>query len=132
MHHVPMHHPSPTNEHTHSEMRNANDTSHNTRPLLDTVRVMMTVDVSVLMRAVGLALLARVGESASCVVALPGSRGLEVQGVCSDGVASFKGIPYAAAPIGTLRWVPPQDATVTGTIDATSFKPGCNVAEDCL
>jgi para-nitrobenzyl esterase len=93
---------------------------------------MMTVDVSVLMRAVGLALLARVGESASCVVALPGSRGLEVQGVCSDGVASFKGIPYAAAPIGTLRWVPPQDATVAGTIDATSFKPGCNVAEDCL
>jgi para-nitrobenzyl esterase len=34
--------------------------------------------------------------------------GREIEGVVKHGVASFKGIPFAAPPIGGLRWKPPQ------------------------
>ncbi|MGJ5817538.1 carboxylesterase/lipase family protein [Paludibaculum fermentans] len=32
----------------------------------------------------------------------------ELQGTVDDGVASFKGVPFAAPPVGDLRWRPPQ------------------------
>lgn len=42
------------------------------------------------------------------------------------GVAVFKGIPYAAPPVGALRWVPPQPVQPrTGPQTATAYAPGC-------
>jgi len=43
----------------------------------------------------------------------------------NDG-ASFLGIPYAAAPVGNLRWEPPQPPrTWLGTRKAVQFAPAC-------
>jgi para-nitrobenzyl esterase len=45
----------------------------------------------------------------------------------SDGTISrYLGIPYAAAPIGGLRWRPPQPAAPwQGILETTHFAPGC-------
>jgi para-nitrobenzyl esterase len=52
--------------------------------------------------------------------------GGELQGVVADGVASFKGIPFAAPPIGDLRWRPPQPAVRwTGVRQAAEFGADC-------
>jgi para-nitrobenzyl esterase len=63
------------------------------------------------------------------------------------GLNEFKGIPYAAPPIGPLRWKPPQPATAwTGVRKADHFGPRCmqrplfsdmvfrsdGMSEDCL
>jgi len=32
----------------------------------------------------------------------------KVEGQCQEGLYIFKGIPYAAPPVGDLRWLPPQ------------------------
>ena len=50
----------------------------------------------------------------------------EVQGVTSDGVVSYKGIPFAAPPIGELRWRPTQPAAPwAGVRQAAGFGPDC-------
>lgn len=32
----------------------------------------------------------------------------KLEGIVHDGIHTFKGIPYAAPPVGELRWMPPQ------------------------
>ncbi|MDQ1374750.1 MAG: para-nitrobenzyl esterase [Actinomycetota bacterium] len=47
-----------------------------------------------------------------------------VEGRTKDGVTQFRGIPFAAPPVGDLRFRPPQPAlSWTGTRDATRFGP---------
>ena len=50
----------------------------------------------------------------------------ELQGVVDDGVVSYKGIPFAAPPVGDLRWRPPQPAARwTGVRQATDYGANC-------
>src|SRR5205823_2304777 len=50
----------------------------------------------------------------------------ELQGVLDEGVVSYKGVPFAAPPVGELRWRPPQPvARWTGVRQATQFASDC-------
>ena len=67
-----------------------------------------------------------------------------VQGATRNGVLEFRGIPYAAAPIGAKRFALPQAAAPwTGVLDASQFGKSCpqsarfnlteaSFEEDCL
>jgi para-nitrobenzyl esterase len=71
-----------------------------------------------------------------------------VRGVAVQGGYAFRGLPYAAAPVGDLRWRAPRPpAKWKGVRDATQFAPSCPqeanplknpfvppgpISEDCL
>jgi len=61
----------------------------------------------------------------TCELTLPD--GSVIVGKHIGGVVEFRGIPYAEAPVGNLRWKPPMVRTSYGgdTIDATNFANGC-------
>ncbi|MFO1414284.1 MAG: carboxylesterase family protein [Burkholderiales bacterium] len=49
-----------------------------------------------------------------------------LQGIERNGMVMFKNIPYAAPPVGDLRWRPPQPAQPwVGVRDASRFGPAC-------
>lgn len=49
-----------------------------------------------------------------------------VQGAVIDGVKSWKGIPFAAPPVGAMRWQPPQPLVSWGGVrEATHFGHDC-------
>lgn len=51
----------------------------------------------------------------------------DVQGQLNDGTREFLGIPYAAPPVGSLRFSPPAAPTPWVTpLDATEYPPGCS------
>lgn len=65
-----------------------------------------------------------------------------IRGVHENGSLHFRGIPFAQAPVGELRWKPPQPpADWSDVRDASAFGPVCmqrasaadvNMSEDCL
>ena len=49
-----------------------------------------------------------------------------VEGITRNHVREFRGLPYAAPPVGALRWMPPQPAGKwTGVRQAKAFGPAC-------
>jgi para-nitrobenzyl esterase len=80
------------------------------------------------------------GHRSGPVVATDG--GL-VRGTSNGAQEAFRGIPYAAPPVGALRWQPPRPAARwAGVRDASTFAPHCaqpagsfgvaSMSEDCL
>lgn len=66
-----------------------------------------------------------------------------VEGIAADNLTVYKGIPFAAPPVGELRWRPPQPAAKWPAVrKADQFAPGCmqsmggpppsGASEDCL
>jgi len=72
------------------------------------------------------------------------TEGGAVRGAVRNGAIEFRGIPYAAAPTGALRWSQPKPASAwQGVRDGTNFGPACpqearfnlterSEVEDCL
>src|SRR5690606_40303681 len=69
----------------------------------------------------------------------------DVQGITENGLDVFKGIPYAAPPVGDLRWREPQPVEPwTGVLETIDFVHDCmqqltdfepiqtTLSEDCL
>jgi hypothetical protein len=49
-----------------------------------------------------------------------------ISGVSANGLSVFKGVPFAAPPVGDLRWRPPMPAAPwIGTRKADAFAPAC-------
>ena len=84
----------------------------------------------------------RLGRALGCVLALAASSGWapkpdvaqpeasvaegRLAGATEDGVSVFRGVPFAAPPVGPLRWRPTQPAAAwAGVRDATRFGPAC-------
>jgi len=88
-----------------------------------------------------------VAQMATCAVAqqVVTESGI-VSGIHSNGLSVYKGVPFAAPPVGDLRWrAPIHSAPWTGTRKADVFAPACMqvgvsmpgetppaVSEDCL
>ncbi len=66
------------------------------------------------------------GTAAAAQMGIVSVTGGRVEGVAANGVTSFKGIPFAAPPVGNLRWRAPQPVRPwSGLKKADHFGPSC-------
>ena len=73
-----------------------------------------------------LALALPIGSPEGAVIETLNIEGGAIQGVVDRGVRVFKGIPYAAPPVGDHRWKPPQPVVPwRGVRDASRFAAEC-------
>ena len=82
-------------------------------------------------------ILSRILLSLACTAAVPATASPaptvvqveagRLQGAASNGVVAFKGIPFAAAPVGDLRWRPPQNVRPWSGV-----RPARAMGKDCL
>ena len=85
------------------------------------------------------------GKSKRLTAQLSAQQTAPFSGFVENGVNKFLGIPYAAPPVGDLRWMPPAPPAHHALLDATEFANTCpqvtelgafagptSVTEDCL
>ena len=96
------------------------------------------------MKKLAILLLSAVAAAVSCTQAEPGQvkvTGGWIQGEVTEDLTIYKGIPFAAPPVGDLRWKAPQPVQPwEGVRDALEFGPGPiqgfgqsdQFSEDCL
>jgi para-nitrobenzyl esterase len=94
--------------------------------------------------AVTIVLCVAAAHSARAAIEYADITGGRVRGEVKDGLASFKGLPFAAPPVGSLRWRVPQPVVAwRGVRKADTFAPACiqpwadnpnpnQLSEDCL
>jgi para-nitrobenzyl esterase len=82
-------------------------------------------------------------SSADAAIQYADITGGRIKGEVNEGLASFKGVPFAAPPVGAFRWRAPQPVVAwNGTRSAETFAPACiqpwggdatpPISEDCL
>jgi para-nitrobenzyl esterase len=66
------------------------------------------------------------GQAADAVVSVEGGKLAGAPSPLGDEVMVYRGVPFAAPPVGDLRWRPPQPAPAwEGVRDATEAGPAC-------
>ncbi len=101
------------------------------------------IGIGMLILLLGASFIAQTGKAAAPNPAIVVTQQGAVQGNVQPTYRSFLGIPYAAPPVGNLRFKPPQPhAAWSGTLDATKPGSSCpqvatpfgkaSVNEDCL
>jgi para-nitrobenzyl esterase len=104
------------------------------------IRIAAVACLAVTLTACAAASPASSGQNSSRAIVVRTADG-SVRGKIAGTTAEYLGIPYAAPPVGALRWQPPSPAAPwRGVREATSFAPHCaqpafgagSTSEDCL